>query len=237
MSLPLFYEPGLQENTQGFPLSEAAAHHCVQVLRKVAGDRIELTDGKGNACIATLLSANKKQTLVTTQSFLFGKAAATSLTLCVSLLKNSQRLEWLFEKVTEMGVAEIQPILCERTEHTRFRRDRMEGILIAAMLQSKQYFLPILHDPIPFSQLMVLSAAEHQWIAHCAPGNQQPLVNFTAKGNCRILIGPEGDFTETEINSAFEKNYLPVSLGNTRLRTETAGMVATALILNQAHPK
>ena len=233
MSVPLFYEPGLPENTQGFQLSETSAHHCVQVLRKVVGDTIELTDGKGNACLATLLSANKKQTLVATQSFQKSVAAPTQLTLCISLLKNSQRLEWLLEKVTEMGVAEIQPILCERTEHSRFRRDRMEGILIAAMIQSKQHYLPALHDPIHFAKLMELPAAEHQWIAHCAPGSQHPLTEYRATGNCRILIGPEGDFSDTEITRAMENNYLPVSLGNTRLRTETAGMVATALILNQ----
>ena len=233
MSLPLFYEPGLPENTHGFQLSETSAHHCVQVLRKVVGDTIELTDGKGNACLATLLSVNKKQTLVATQSFQKSPVPPTRLTLCISLLKNSQRLEWLLEKVTEMGVAQIQPILCERTEHTRFRRDRMEGILIAAMIQSKQHYLPALHDPIHFTKLMELPAAENQWIAHCAPGNQQPLTNYKASGSCRILIGPEGDFSDTEITRAMENNYLPVSLGNTRLRTETAGMVATALILNQ----
>jgi 16S rRNA (uracil1498-N3)-methyltransferase len=233
MSVPLFYEPGLPENTHGFQLSEASAHHCVQVLRKVVGDSIELTDGKGNACLATLLSVNKKQTLVATQSFQKSLVPPTRLTLCISLLKNSQRLEWLLEKVTEMGVDHIQPILCERTEHTRFRRDRMEGILIAAMIQSKQHYLPALHDPIHFAKLMELPAAENQWIAHCAPGNQQPLTEYRATGNCRILIGPEGDFSDTEITRAMENNYLPVSLGNTRLRTETAGMVATALILNQ----
>jgi 16S rRNA (uracil1498-N3)-methyltransferase len=233
MSVPLFYEPGLPENTHGFQLSEASAHHCVQVLRKIVGDTIELTDGKGNACFATLLSVNKKQTLVATQYFQKSPVPPTRLTLCISLLKNSQRLEWLLEKVTEMGVAQIQPMLCERTEHTRFRRDRMEGILIAAMIQSKQHFLPALHDPIHFAKLMELPAAENQWIAHCAPGNQQPLTEFRATGNCRILIGPEGDFSDTEITRAMENNYLPVSLGNTRLRTETAGMVATALVLNQ----
>lgn len=233
MSLPLFYEPGLSENTHGFQLSEASAHHCVQVLRKQPGDTIAITDGKGNACEATLLSTNKKQTQVATHSFQISPVPPIHVTLCVSLLKNSQRLEWLFEKVTEMGVAEIQPILCDRTEHTRFRRDRMEGILIAAMLQSKQYYLPILHDPIRFLQLMELPSADHQWIAHCAPGNQQPLVNYTAKGTCRILIGPEGDFSDAEISRALENKYLPVSLGNTRLRTETAGMVATANILYQ----
>jgi len=234
MSVPLFYEPGLPENTHGFQLSEASAHHCVQVLRKVVGDTIELTDGKGNACFATLLSVNKKQTIVTTQSFRKNPAPTTRLTLCISLLKNSQRLEWLLEKVTEMGITEIQPILCERTEHTRFRRDRMEGILIAAMIQSKQHFLPALHDPIRLTQLLALPSAAHQWIAHCAPGNQQPLSEYKAFGFCRILIGPEGDFSDTEIRLAMENKYLPVSLGNTRLRTETAGMVATALILNQS---
>ncbi len=237
MSLPLFYEPGLPENTHGFQLSETSAHHCVQVLRKVVGDCIELTDGKGNACFATLLSVNKKQTLVATQSFQKSPLPPTRLTLCISLLKNSQRLEWLLEKVTEMGVAEIQPILCERTEHSRFRRDRLEGILIAAMIQSKQHYLPILHDPIRFTKLMELPAAANQWIAHCAPGNQQPLTDYRASGSCRILVGPEGDFSDTEITLAMENNYLPVSLGNTRLRTETAGMVATALILNQTPTK
>ena len=105
------------------------------------------------------------------------------------------------------------------------------------MIQSKQHYLPVLHDPIRLYKLFESPAAAHQWIAHCAPRNQQPLINYTAAGTCRMLIGPEGDFSDTEITRAIENNYLPVSLGNTRLRTETAGMVAAALILNQTPTK
>lgn len=233
MSLPLFYEPNLIENQYDFTVSESTAKHCVQVLRKLPGDKIELTDGKGNACIATLLQTDKKNTLVSTGSFQSSPLPNSKLTLCISLLKNSQRLEWLLEKVTELGIFAIQPIVCNRTEHTRFRVDRMEGILISAMLQSRQFHLPQLFNPMPFFACLNSGVFDKQWIAHCGGGEKIPLSHNVLSGSCRIFIGPEGDFTEQEIEKSIEMNVIPVSLGNTRLRTETAGIVATTLLLNQ----
>lgn len=233
MSLPLFYEPNLPENQQGFEVSTSTAKHCVQVLRKVAGDKIALTDGKGNVCSATILETDKKHTIVATGVFDFTPPPANKLTLCISLLKNSQRIEWLLEKVTEMGIYAIQPIICDRTEHTRFRMDRMEGIVISAMLQSQQFHLPQLCEPIQFSSCLQTGSYDQQWIAHCAAGEKKLLTQCALSGSCRIFIGPEGDFTHQEIELSIEKGLLPVSLGNTRLRTETAGLVATALLLNQ----
>ena len=233
MSLPLFYEPSLPENMHGFAVSASTAKHCVQVLRKVAGDKIELTDGRGNVCIATILQTDKKNTVVATGAFESTPAPSNKLTLSISLLKNSQRLEWLLEKVTEMGIYAIQPIICERTEHTRFRMDRMEGIVISAMLQSRQFHLPQLCEPIQFNNCLHTGSFDQQWIAHCAAGEKKSLTQYALSGSCRVFIGPEGDFTEKEIQLSIEKGALPVSLGNTRLRTETAGLVATALLLNQ----
>ena len=233
MSLPLFYEPTLLENQHGFTVSESTAKHCVQVLRKVPGDKIQLTDGKGNVCTATLLQAEKKQVAVATGTFESTPIPVNRLTLCISLLKNSQRLEWLLEKVTEMGIYAIQPIVCDRTEHTRFRMDRMEGIVISAMLQSRQFHLPQLFEPIPLNTCLQTGTFDQQWIAHCAAGEKKLLTQYALSGNCRILIGPEGDFSNQEIDHCIEQGVLPVSLGNTRLRTETAGMAATALLLNQ----
>lgn len=233
MNLPLFYEQNLIENLHGFIISESTAKHCVQVLRKLPGDKIALTDGRGNLCIATLLQTDKKNTSVATGIFQSTPQPKNKLTLCISLLKNTQRLEWLLEKVTEMGIYAIQPILCDRTEHTRFRMDRMEGILVSAMLQSRQFHLPQLNPPIPFDTCIRSGLFNKQWIAHCANSEKNPLSQYTFSGNCRIFIGPEGDFTEQEIKKSIEMSVLPVSLGNTRLRTETAGMVATAILLNQ----
>lgn len=233
MSLPLFYEPDLMLHLATLPLSDDSARHSIQVLRMREGDAIEITNGKGLSCLATLSISGKKQAIAHCTSFQQHSRPAAQLTLCLSLLKNPQRLEWLLEKATEIGMAGFQPILCKRTETSRFRRDRLENILVAAMLQSRQYFLPALHEPIEFEKLMERPAVAEQWIAHCMDSAKKPLGDFYATGEARILIGPEGDFTEEEIQSAVEKKYLPVSLGDTRLRTETAGLVAVTLLLKK----
>jgi 16S rRNA (uracil1498-N3)-methyltransferase len=142
------------------------------------------------------------------------------------------------EKATEIGVTEIIPLICERTEKEKFRLDRMQNILVSAMLQSQQCWLPLLHEPIPFNELTKEDREGNKFIAHCLPQQKQQLSSFTHHSSLvtpsLILIGPEGDFTEKEIQSALEKNFIPVALGNTRLRTETAGIVAATLLTNPA---
>ena len=137
------------------------------------------------------------------------------------------------EKATEIGVSEIIPLICDRTEKEKFRHDRMNAICISAMLQSQQCWLPVLHEPVLFSKSIQEISAEGKFIAHCEDSdNKTNLSNLKPLNHSTILIGPEGDFTQKEIDLALQNGFQPVSLGETRLRTETAGVVAAALIMN-----
>ncbi|MES1221018.1 MAG: RsmE family RNA methyltransferase, partial [Bacteroidota bacterium] len=154
------------------------------------------------------------------------------ISVAVSLIKNTSRFEWFLEKATEIGVNEIIPLICERTEKQKFREDRMRGILISAMLQSQQTWLPVLHEPVLFKKVIENSAHEQKFIAHCIEEkklNLTKLVNYEMDSQI-ILIGPEGDFTKEEIDLAMHHHFRPVALGETRLRTETAAMVAATIL-------
>ena len=146
------------------------------------------------------------------------------------LQKTLPVLNGFLEKATEIGVNEIIPLLCERTEKEKFRYDRMKGILISAMLQSQQAWLPQLHQPTAFDELVKKATTEQRFIAHCLPEQKQNLLSLIPHRSSIILIGPEGDFTEKEIAVALKLNFIPVALGQTRLRTETAGVVAATLL-------
>lgn len=150
--------------------------------------------------------------------------------IAISLLKNTSRFEWFLEKATEIGVTEIIPLLCERTEKQHFRYDRMKQILISAMMQSKQAWLPVLHEPTVFSEVITSSVYQSKLIAHCEDEAKQSIKDFLGSNSIQILIGPEGDFSQGEISLALQNNYKAVTLGNTRLRAETAGVVAATLL-------
>jgi 16S rRNA (uracil1498-N3)-methyltransferase len=156
-----------------------------------------------------------------------------SVAIGISLLKNASRFEWFLEKATEIGVSEIIPLLCERTEKEKFRFDRMQQILISAMLQSQQCWLPVLHQPTEFKNI-ITQKNDRKFIAHCIDEEKTPLTNeqINQSTSVLILIGPEGDFTEKEIAVAIENIFQPISLGSTRLRTETAGMFAAVVLCN-----
>ncbi|RYZ29126.1 MAG: 16S rRNA (uracil(1498)-N(3))-methyltransferase, partial [Chitinophagaceae bacterium] len=153
-----------------------------------------------------------------------------SICIAISITKNASRFEWFLEKATEIGINEIIPLLCERTEKEKFRYDRMKGILVSAMLQSQQTWLPNLHQPTSFDEVIKQASHQQKFIAHCLPEQKQQLSSVIHHLSSIILIGPEGDFTPAEIEAALQNNFIPVALGETRLRTETAGMVAAALL-------
>jgi 16S rRNA (uracil1498-N3)-methyltransferase len=231
MALPYFYEPDISAETTAFVLSEETSRHCIQVLRMKAGEQMNLTDGKGNLFTATILSPDKKYTEVKVNASVYKPQAARKVVIAISLLKNASRFEWFLEKATEIGVSEIIPLLCQRTEKQHFRYDRMNNILIAAMLQSQQTWLPVLHEPKQVGAIMP-GPFQQRFIAHCTEQEKQELKQFSIADNVLLLIGPEGDFTSDEINTALQNNFQPVSLGQTRLRTETAGVVAATLLMN-----
>ncbi len=201
------------------------------------GQQIQITNGKGLLLTGEIISANKKATEVKILST-GNRQQPTKITIAISLVKNSSRFEWFLEKATEIGVSEIIPLICERTEKQHFRYDRMKGILISAMLQSQQTWLPLLHEPVKFMEFIKKSLHQHKYIAHCSGEEKKQLSNETCLSgkhaqepdNKLILIGPEGDFSKNEIDEALENNFIAVSLGSTRLRTETAGVVAAVLL-------
>lgn len=232
MQLPLFYEPLLTEKDTLFLLSEESKRHAINVLRLKTSDAFHVTNGKGLLCRAVLQEVDKKNAVAKIETIQFVSKPTTEIIIAVSLVKNSSRFEWLLEKITELGVAHIIPLLCKRTEKEHFRYDRMNAIVVAAMLQSQQTWLPQLHNPTSFNDLVSKHNYKQKFAAFCGDIPKNDLSRISITENAIILIGPEGDFTNEEMEKAIEKNYLPVTLGKTRLRTETAAIVAATLLIN-----
>lgn len=230
MSVPYFYEAQLIGNASIFVLSEESSKHCVQVLRMKVGDRLDITNGMGQLFEASIQLADKKNTSVQILSAKTFAASAQKIILGISLLKNVARLEWLFEKATEMGVHSIIPLICDHTIHERFKTERMHHILQSAMIQSQQVWLPLLSEPILFDKFINTYKADQQLIAHCAPAEKINIKSLPVKDECILLIGPEGDFSSGEIQKALSHNYQAIHLGPTRLRTETAGLFALSVL-------
>ncbi len=232
MDVPTFYAPDLQEINRLQTLDETASRHAVQVLRMKEGETLQLTNGKGWLAVSELTNAHKNKAEVKITSREFHPPLRPLLTLGISLLKNAARIEWLLEKATEIGVLEIIPMICQRTERQAFRHDRMNGIVISAMLQSQQTWLPVLHQPTPFEKVIKQANQPQKLIAHCLESTDKSSIAAygSSSENKLLLIGPEGDFTPSEIEQAIENHFLEVSLGHTRLRTETAAMVGIAVL-------
>jgi len=235
MQLPFFYIESFDASAKTIMLDEDTSRHIVSVLRMKEEEKLNLTDGKGSLITAEIINAHKKYCEVNIQSSISSPQSAKHISIAISLLKNTSRFEWFLEKATEIGVNEIIPLICERTEKQKFRYDRMKGICISAMLQSQQVWLPILSEPQKLNTQTIQQFTHQQkFIAHCDEGGKQQLSNQTIKQSSIILIGPEGDFSKEEINTALENNFIPVSLGETRLRTETAGIVAATLLIHNS---
>jgi 16S rRNA (uracil1498-N3)-methyltransferase len=236
MDLPHFYVPGLRAGDTSATLDDTNTRHAVQVLRMQVGSPLVLVNGNGLEALASINAISKKSCSVMVESIQEHKPPHRRTAIAISPVKNTSRLEWFLEKATELGVAEIIPIICHRTVKEHFRNERYTGICVSAMLQSKQAFLPILYPPVTFAKLLeneeLLHRYHHKWIAHCAELEKHHLVSVLRPGmeTNLILIGPEGDFTQEEIVAAEKQHFNAVALGDTRLRTETAGVVAAALL-------
>lgn len=231
MALPFFYEEQIPDSDR-FIVSEESARHIAQVLRMKEGGQVMITNGKGYLITAEIISAGKKRIEVKIIHKEYLPPRKPKSTIAISLIKNTNRFEWFIEKATEIGTSAIIPLICKRTEKTHFRSERIQSILISAMLQSRQAWLPGLSEPLKINDLIKNETYEQKFIAHCMEDKKMDLKNaLTDKGTSKlILIGPEGDFTEDEIQNALHQNFIPVSLGETRLRTETAGIVAAVLL-------
>lgn len=230
MGLPFFYVTNLE--AQSIILDEDTSKHIVLVLRMKTGEELLLTDGKGKKAIARITDDNRKKCAVSIVSFEMVERPARKVSIGISIIKNASRFEWFLEKATEIGVHEIYPLLCERTEKEKFRFDRMNNILVSAMLQSQQTWLPLLHEPTKFEHVVLSPMYTRKLIAHCIESEKRSIAqSYTGDADSTIiLIGPEGDFSANEIKQALAHNFIPVTLGDTRLRTETAGLVAASLL-------
>lgn len=232
MALPFFYIEEVLEKY--IVLNEETSKHIVQVLRMHNGEQLQLTNGKGNLFTCEITDNNRKRCSVIIKEQHTLQPPTHNVTIAISLLKNTSRFEWFLEKATEIGVAEIIPIICERTEKTVLKPERMKGILISAMLQSQQAFLPLLHNPTKFDIAIRNTKRQQKFFAHCVDEQNKVSLSSQLKDTSTsqiIFIGPEGDFTKTEIELALSNNYLPVTLGATRLRTETAGIAAASILV------
>jgi len=229
MPVPFFYSTGIPEEGL-IRLSEEASKHISQVLRMNTGERLCITDGLGKLYDAEISVSHKKHSIAAVQQVREVDPPSTQTAIGISLLKHANRFEWFVEKATEMGIGAIIPLICERTEKQTFRWNRIHNIMVSAMLQSQQAWLPHLPEPLKFSA--VLDAGyRSRYIAHCEEkADKQLLKNVTKDKGAIVLIGPEGDFSPVEINQALTAGFTPVSLGNTRLRTETAGVLAAAML-------
>jgi len=231
MALPFFYINDYNGTQKSIVLDEDTSKHVVQVLRMKVEEQLNLTDGKGHLLTCSITDDNKKHCTVEIKESNYKEPTTRNVSIAISLLKNTNRFEWFLEKATEIGVSEMIPLICERTEKEKFRQDRLQGILISAMLQSQQCWLPVLNEPIDFKKMIKQPREGEKFIAHCDEANKQSLhLHIDSSAHQLICIGPEGDFTPAEIELALQHQFIAVTLGETRLRTETAGIVAATLL-------
>ena len=207
------------------------SHHLLRVHRKRVGEVVHLFDGNGTLAQGWVHEVSKNEVLIKLGDLTNVPPASRSITLAVSPLKSEDRFEWLLEKATEIGIHQFLPILCDRTESKRFRKDRYDKIIMGASKQSLKAFIPQILSPIPLQQAFQ-SQSSPWYFGHCLqtfPTNE--LKSLTVQYPCTLAIGPEGDFSENEIRWMMEQGGVPVSLGTERLRTETAAIVASTLCL------
>lgn len=221
----LFYSPVIEN---GFArLDEEESRHLLTVLRRQPGDRLQLTDGQGQFYEAEITEAGKKHAMVRILESRTAPEPSARLHIAISPTKQIERFEWFLEKATEMGIQSITPLLCRRSERNTIRLDRLEKILVSATKQSLQSRLPRLTPLTPFEQCVQQATEPQRLIAWCSDTVLPQSITCLKPGiDTLILIGPEGDFAPDEVARAEKKGFTGISLGPTRLRTETAGLVA-----------
>ena len=226
-----FYAPDI---TTTMLLPDEEAQHCVRVLRLKEGEEVEVVDGKGHLHLCRILNANAKNCAVEIVGTTDVKPHwGCRITVAIAPTKNMDRMEWMAEKVTEMGVDRIVPLLCRYSERKVLKTERLRKILVAAMKQSLKATLPQLDDLTPFADFMKRSprrTAVHCLLRPHNPAARLREANALPESDVTILVGPEGDFSQPEIRAALDAGFIPVSLGDSRLRTETAGVFACAAI-------
>ena len=225
--MQLFYNPDLTKDSSQIKFDKDESRHIIKVLRKNNGDVLHITNGKGLLFTSSIIENHLKHCVAEITKIESKAKPKYQLHLAVAPTKMNDRYEWFLEKATEIGVTEITPIICEHSERKRIKLERYEKIIQSALKQSLQCYLPKLNDPIDFKEFINQKFPNQKFIAHCEDFNKQSIKQvIKANKDVVILIGPEGDFSVKEIEIATKNNFIPVTLGETRLRTETAAIVA-----------
>ncbi|MCF8274835.1 MAG: 16S rRNA (uracil(1498)-N(3))-methyltransferase [Flavobacteriaceae bacterium] len=225
--MQLFYNPEISEHTKQLSFDKEESKHIVKVLRKTSGDVLYITNGNGWLFTAEITIPDIKNCVAKIISKELKQKHKYHLHLAVAPTKMNDRYEWFLEKATEIGIDSITPIICDHSERKIIKLDRFEKIIQSAMKQSLSCYLPKLNEAMLFKDFMNQPFNGQLLIAHCEETDKKSLKNEIEKNmNITILIGPEGDFSVKEIEMALKKNFIPVTLGETRLRTETAAIVA-----------
>ncbi|WP_298138280.1 16S rRNA (uracil(1498)-N(3))-methyltransferase [Flavobacterium sp.] len=225
--MQLFYNQHIKETDTSFVFDKEESKHIIKVLRKKESDILFVTNGLGFLFKTNISLASDSKCTVNVVSFEKQETPKFNLHLAVAPTKMNERYEWFLEKVTEIGIQEITPIICEHSERKVIKIDRFQKIIESAMKQSLHYYMPKLNEPITFKDFLKKKIDGQKFIAHCEETDKKSLKSeLKSNSDVTILIGPEGDFSVKEIQLALDNDYNPVSLGNTRLRTETAAVVA-----------
>jgi len=223
----IFYAPDISGSLH-YTLNEEESAHAIRVLRLNTDDEVILVDGRGGYYRAKIVETHHKYCVVAILEYQteFGKSPYR-LHIGIAPTKNIDRFEWFVEKATEIGIDEITPLLCERSERKQVNTERLQRVMIAAMKQSEKAYLPQLNEIMPFEKWLQTSKYTHCYIAHCNEGERHTLKTaYQAGWDAVIAIGPEGDFSMREVEQAIDEGFKGITLGTSRLRTETAGVVA-----------
>jgi len=236
--MQLFYNPHISVSSKEFTFDKEESRHIIRVLRKKEGDELQITNGNGLLFKVYITVANDKKCTVKIKRFEEKQNPWNyHLHIAIAPTKINDRFEWFLEKATEIGIDEITPIICENSERQVVKPERLKKVIVSAMKQSLKFQLPKLNEPKSFNEIIETDAiGTLKLIAHCEDTDRSKLKNLINHGqSILLLIGPEGDFSLREINKALQHKFIPLSLGESRLRTETAGIVAcnTISIINE----
>ena len=229
--MQIFYTPDIEDDL--YILNEEESRHSAKVLRLQKGDIIHLVDGRGTFYTAEIIEPHPKKTSlkILTRQAAYGKRNHY-LHLAVAPTKNIERFEWFLEKATEIGIDEITPVICDRSERKEVKTERLNKIITAAVKQSVKAYHPRLNEPVKLKSFLSTVVAAQKFVAHCNPGEKSALSNIlTRETSYAVLIGPEGDFSPGEVSLSTENGFVPVTFGESRLRTETAAIAIVAALV------
>jgi len=234
--MTLFFDPLIKESTKEFIFSREESKHLAKVIRKVPGDIIYVTNGKGIEWKGVLSFVSPQKTIASLKAFKKHPPKKYQIHLAVAPTKNNNRMEWLIEKLTELGVSSITPLLCDHSERKIIKKERLEKITISGLKQSQQFYLPKVNEMVSFKDFVIASKKQETYIAHCEESPKENLDAISFKGTSQtVMIGPEGDFSHREIKEAVMAGIKAVSIGKQRFRSETAGLFACHTIFLKQH--